>query len=120
MKARPFALGVGAMVAGLVALAAMATPSASAATTTLYVATSGNDSNAGTLAAPLKTIQKAVSLITAGGTIAVRGGTYGLATNITINKSGTSSAPITLTNYQSEKVVVDAEALPYTPGAVGS
>ena len=120
MNARPLALGIGATVAGLVALAAMATPFASAATTTLYVATSGNDSNAGTLAAPLKTIQKAVSLITAGGTIAVRGGTYGLTTNITINKSGTSSAPITLTNYQGERVVVDAEALPYTPGAVGS
>jgi hypothetical protein len=90
------------------------------AATTLYVATNGNDANAGTPAAPLATIQKAVSLVTAGGTIAVRGGTYPLSTNIQITKSGTASAPITLTGYQSEKVIIDGEALPYTPGAVGS
>jgi len=87
---------------------------------TLYVATGGSDSNPGTLAAPLATIQKAVSLVSAGGTIAVRGGTYALTTNVTISKSGTSSAPITLTNYQGEHVVIDGEALPFTPGDVGS
>ncbi|MFC7528547.1 right-handed parallel beta-helix repeat-containing protein [Actinoplanes sp. GCM10030250] len=93
---------------------------ASAAATTLYVAPGGNDSNAGTLAAPLATIQKAISLISAGGTIAVRGGTYSLTTNIQITKSGASGSPITLTNYGTEKVVIDGEALGYTPGAVGS
>ena len=94
------ALGVGAAVAvtgAVVLLPALA----QAATATYYVATNGSDSNAGTLAAPLATIQKAVSLVSAGGTIAVRGGTYALSTNITISKSGTSSAPITLTNYGS-------------------
>lgn len=101
-------------------LATATTAAAAMTATTLYVATTGNDSNPGTLTAPLATLQKAVSLVAAGGTIAVRGGTYALASTVQITKSGTSGAPITLTSYQSEKVVVDAEALPYTPGAVGS
>jgi hypothetical protein len=103
-----------------VAVAAFVPTPAQAAATTLYVATSGNDANAGTITAPLKTIQKAVSLVTAGGTIAIRGGTFTLSSNITISKSGTSSAPITMTSYQGEHVVIDGEPLPYTPGAVGS
>jgi pectate lyase-like protein/uncharacterized protein DUF1565 len=116
----------GSAIAGVAALAAVVlgiphfASAGTLAATTLYVATNGNDGNAGTLAAPLATIQKAVSLVTAGGTIAVRGGTYPLSTNIQITRSGTSGAPITLTGYQSEKVIVDGEALPYTPGAVGS
>lgn len=110
-------IGLAALATGMVA----SVPTfAQAAATTLHVATNGSDSNPGTLAAPLATVQKAVSLVSAGGTIAVRGGTYALTTNITIAKSGTSTAPITLTNYASEKVVIDGEALPYTPGAVGS
>jgi hypothetical protein len=100
-------------------IAGIHTP-ASAAVTTLYVATTGNDGNAGTQSAPLATIQKAISLISAGGTISVRGGTYALTSNIQITKSGTSSAPITLTAYASERVIIDGEALGYTPGAVGS
>jgi hypothetical protein len=69
----------------------------------------GSDSNPGTLAAPLATVQKAVSLVTAGGTIAVRGGTYAQTTNLQITKSGTSNGPITLTSYASEKVIIDGE-----------
>ncbi|GAB7036747.1 MULTISPECIES: right-handed parallel beta-helix repeat-containing protein [Catenuloplanes] len=103
----------------VVAAGALAGP-VEAAETTLFVAPGGSDSNAGTQQAPLATIQKAVSLVVAGGTIAVRGGTYALTTNIQITKSGTASAPITLTAYAGEKVVIDGEALPYTPGAVGS
>lgn len=122
---RPVAIGVGAAAltaaAAMVSTFAMAatTPSVTAAATTLYVATNGSDSNAGTLAAPLATVQKAISLVSAGGTIAVRGGTYALSTNIQITASGTASAPITLTNYGSEKVIIDGENLGYTPGAVG-
>ncbi|MEU4161492.1 right-handed parallel beta-helix repeat-containing protein [Actinoplanes sp. NPDC026670] len=107
-----------ATITGVVLSAVFQVPASAA--TTLYVATSGNDANAGTQAAPLATIQKAVSLITAGGTISVRGGTYALASNIQITKSGTSSAPITLTAYGTERVIIDGEALGYTPGAVGS
>src|SRR5689334_4583182 len=109
-------IGAAAVTAGIIA----GIPSASAATTTLYVAVNGDDGNAGTLAAPLATIQKAIGLTSAAGTIAVRGGTYDLTTNIQITRSGTASAPITLTAYGSEKVIIDGEALGYTPGAVGS
>lgn len=113
--------GWGGSARGALAQAERA-PAAAAqvAAATLFVAPGGNDSNAGTQSAPLATIQRAVALVVAGGTITVRGGTYVLNTNITINKSGTSSAPITLSAYAGEKVVIDAEALPYTPGAVGS
>ncbi|MEU8656466.1 right-handed parallel beta-helix repeat-containing protein [Actinoplanes philippinensis] len=107
-----------ATITGAVLSAVFQVPASAA--TMLYVATNGNDSNAGTQAAPLATIQKAISLITAGGTIAVRGGTYALSSNLQITKSGTSSAPITLTAYGSERVIIDGEALGYTPGAVGS
>ncbi|GAA2688201.1 right-handed parallel beta-helix repeat-containing protein [Actinoplanes palleronii] len=100
-------------------IAAIGTADAATAAT-YYVATTGSDSAAGTLAAPFATIQKAISLVAAGGTIAVRGGTYPLTANIQITTSGTAAAPITLTRYGSEKVVIDGEALAYTPGAVGS
>ncbi|WP_045746946.1 right-handed parallel beta-helix repeat-containing protein [Actinoplanes rectilineatus] len=103
------------------ALALFAAPIPSAVdSVVLHVAPNGSDSNTGTPAAPLATIQKAISLVAAGDTIAVRGGTYALSSNIQITKSGTSAAPITLTNYGSERVIIDGEALGYTPGAVGS
>src|SRR4051794_15426126 len=96
--------------AGVLAAAVLVAPSiADAAVTTYYVAPGGSDSNAGTLAAPFATIQKAVGAVAAGGTIALRGGTYQLASTVTIAKSGTASAPITLTAYQSERPVIDAE-----------
>jgi hypothetical protein len=109
----------GAVVLTAAAFAVMQVP-ASAAVATYYVAPTGSDSNAGTLAAPFATVPKAVSAVAAGGTIILRGGTYALAATITIAKSGTASAPITLTAYAGERPILDAEALPYTPGAVGS
>lgn len=42
----------------------------------VFVATNGNDGNAGTSGAPLKTVTKAISKVAAGGTIVMRGGTY--------------------------------------------
>ncbi|UUU20102.1 right-handed parallel beta-helix repeat-containing protein [Streptomyces sp. DSM 40750] len=107
---------MGLLVGGLVALSS---PSAYAATS-LYVATNGNDSNAGTLSAPLRTIQRAVDLAQAGDTILIRGGTYAPTANIQLLKSGTASQPIRMGNYNGERVVIDGEGMPYTPGAVGS
>ncbi|MDQ1050366.1 right-handed parallel beta-helix repeat-containing protein [Streptomyces sp. V4I2] len=92
---------------------------ASAAPRTLIVATSGNDSAPGTLAQPLRTVQRAVDLAAPGDTIAVRGGTYPLTDNITITTSGTASAPITLGAYQGERVVIDGEQLPASHTPVG-
>ncbi|CAE6430514.1 unnamed protein product [Rhizoctonia solani] len=87
--------------------------------TAIYVSPSGNDSSAGTLDAPLKSIQTAINKAVAGDTIYLRGGTYSLTTNLQITKNGTSSAKYTLTNYQSEKVIIDGEGLPYTPAELG-
>ncbi|BCL18005.1 right-handed parallel beta-helix repeat-containing protein [Micromonospora sagamiensis] len=86
----------------------------------LIVATDGDDANPGTLAQPLRTIQRAHDLVQPGGTIAVRGGTYAPAVTIKILKDGTPAQPITLTTYDGERVVIDGENMPYTPGAVGS
>ncbi|GAB2618262.1 pectate lyase [Streptomyces capparidis] len=99
---------------------AAARSAVNAAETTLYVATNGNDSNAGTQTAPLKTIQRAVDLAQPGTTILIRGGTYAPSTNIQLLKNGTSSQPITMRNHNGERVVIDGENMPYTPGAVGS
>ncbi|GAA0849709.1 right-handed parallel beta-helix repeat-containing protein [Streptosporangium amethystogenes subsp. fukuiense] len=86
----------------------------------LYVATNGNDADPGTLSAPLKTIQRAVDLAQPGHTIVIRGGTYAPSTNIQILKDGTPSRPITMRNHNGERVILDGENMPYTPGAVGS
>lgn len=92
---------------------------AHAAATTLIVATNGNDANAGTVSAPLATLGRAVTLATAGTTIALRGGTYQFSANVRIMKDGTSASPYAITAYNGEKVVLDGENLPYTPAAVG-
>ncbi|MGC4070861.1 MAG: right-handed parallel beta-helix repeat-containing protein [Polyangiaceae bacterium] len=61
-----------------------------------YVATTGSDSNAGTLDKPFATLQKAANIVAAGDTVWIRGGTYGIVTpatggaGISITKSGTS------------------------------
>ena len=72
-----------------------------------YVSATGSDSNTGTIASPFKSIEKAVSVVKAGETIYVRGGIYNLTATITLGKSGTASAGITLTSYPGEKPVLD-------------
>lgn len=101
--------------------AALALPvtEASAAPTTLIVATNGNDTAPGTLAQPLRTVQRAVDLAKPGDTIAVRAGTYALTDNITIAGSGTASQPISLGAYQGERVVIDGEQLAASHTPVG-
>ncbi|MFF7639715.1 right-handed parallel beta-helix repeat-containing protein [Streptomyces canus] len=98
---------------------ALPVPEASAAPTTLIVATNGNDSAPGTLAQPLRSVQRAVDLAKPGDTIAVRGGTYALTDNITIATSGTASQPISLGAYQGERVVIDGEQLAASHTPVG-
>ncbi|HEY0000623.1 MAG TPA: right-handed parallel beta-helix repeat-containing protein [Actinoplanes sp.] len=111
----------GAVLLGGAVLAMSAVASAQTfAATTYFVAPDGSDSNDGTLDAPFATIQQAINVVAAGETIAVRAGTYSLTSNIQITKSGTATAPITLTAYAGEQVIIDGEALGYTPGDVGS
>ena len=71
----------------------------------LYVATNGDDKAAGTLAAPLQTIQAAFNKASAGDTILLREGIYREAVALK-NKSGKDGAPITLKAYAGEKPVL--------------
>ena len=79
------------LVAGLGLFAAK-----NALATEYYVATTGSDSNAGTLAAPFATLQKGADTAVAGDTVWIRGGTYKITTpktsgaGIQLSKSGTS------------------------------
>jgi len=91
----------------LVALTIMSGTSAVAFTQPWYVSTTGSDSNTGTLTSPFRSIEKAVSVVKAGESIFVRGGSYNLTTTITLGKSGTASAGISLLAYPGEKPVLD-------------
>lgn len=73
---------------------------------TYYVSTAGSDSNAGTQAAPWRTVQKALNTLTAGQTVVIRGGTY--AQNLTMTRAGTATAPITIRNYPGERPILKA------------
>ncbi|HEX2997714.1 MAG TPA: DUF1565 domain-containing protein, partial [Anaerolineales bacterium] len=84
---------------------------------THYVATSGNDSNAGTLSAPWKTVQKAASVATAGSVVCVRGGTYN--EKVTVNVSGAAGAYITFQSYPGETAVLDGTGITVPDGDNG-
>ena len=77
----------------------------------LYVSSSGSDTSAGTIDAPLKTITKALSLLQPGDTVYVRGGRYLLTSTISIPKSGTNSAMYYLFAYSGERPFLDFSAM---------
>lgn len=95
-------------------------PAALVSAADFYVATTGSDTAAGSLAAPFKSIQVAVNKAAAGDTIYLRGGTHKPTTNIQITKSGTAAKPYTVTAYNSENVIIDGEALTGTPAALNA
>ncbi|MFF4030857.1 carbohydrate-binding protein [Streptomyces sviceus] len=78
---------------------------------TLYVSPSGTDSAAGTVTAPT-TLTSAISRISAGGTIYLRGGTYAYSSTVTIpaGNNGTSAARTTLSAYPGETPVLNFSA----------
>ena len=78
------------------------------ANSAFYVATTGNDSNAGTEASPWRTVQHAVDTARAGSTVNVRGGVY--EELVDIHASGNASDGfITLRSYPGETAILDAE-----------
>jgi parallel beta-helix repeat protein len=77
----------------------------SANAATWYVATGGNDANAGSLAAPFKSITKAASRAAAGDLVEVRGGIYNEI--VKISSKGTAAAPVTFRPSAGEVAVID-------------
>jgi hypothetical protein len=78
----------------------------------IYVSPSGNDSNAGTIDAPLYSLSKAVALVSAGDTIFMRGGTYNYSTTINLSKSGTDSLHrICIWAYPGEHPLLDFSSM---------
>jgi hypothetical protein len=69
-----------------------------------FVSTSGLDTNPGTLALPLRNIQRAADLAQPGDTIFIRAGTY--RETVTPPRSGTASNPIVYRPYNTERVVI--------------
>jgi Protein of unknown function (DUF1565) len=85
---------------------------------TYYVATTGSDSNPGTLSKPWKTIQHAADSVHAGDTVYVRGGVYNKL--VLIRVSGSAAAGfITFSSYPSELAIVDGTHLPIPGGQAG-
>ena len=73
-----------------------------------YVATTGNNSNPGTQAAPWRTIQHAADTARAGSTVNVRGGIY--EELVSINASGNATDGfITFRSYPCETAILEAE-----------
>ncbi|BAV08916.1 Por secretion system C-terminal sorting domain-containing protein [Filimonas lacunae] len=79
------------------------------AQTTLYVAPNGTASNPGTSITSPTTLANAISSVTAGGTIYLRGGNYALSSTIVIadNNNGTAAANKNIVAYNNEVPVLD-------------
>ncbi|KAI0170618.1 pectin lyase fold/virulence factor [Pestalotiopsis sp. NC0098] len=101
----------------IVYVAALSAAVSAARGASIYVSPTGTGT--GSQTAPYGSIQSAVNAAVSGDTIYLLAGTYSPTTNIQITKSGTATSPITLRSYGSDKVIIDGEALPGTPYAVG-
>ena len=77
-----------------------------------YVSTQGSNGNAGTDAAPWRSIQYAVDRAQPGDTVLVKGGTY--RERVDINTSGRSDAWLTLKAAPGATVVLDGSSLSFT------
>ncbi|MGV9881501.1 carbohydrate-binding protein [Streptomyces sp. NPDC003006] len=87
---------------------------------TLYVAPNGTDSAVGTQADPT-TLTSAITRVTPGGTIYLRGGTYRHSTTVTIppGRDGASSARTKLSAYPGETPVLNFSAMTEDPANRG-
>lgn len=72
-----------------------AAAAAAAAARVLHVSTTGSDSGTGTATRPFRTVQRGVDAARAGDTVSIHAGTYNGIVRVT--RSGTATAPITIT-----------------------
>ncbi|SCY90878.1 Protein of unknown function [Microvirga guangxiensis] len=77
---------------------------------TLYVSTTGDDTNPGTLALPFRSISKAAQVAAPGATITVLGGVYEEVVQIPV--AGTPELPITFEPAPGQDVIIDGSATP--------
>jgi hypothetical protein len=90
-----------------------------ASATEYFVSPQGSDSNAGSMAAPFATIQKAGSVVAPGDTVWLRAGTYYNSAQITISKSGQSDTNnIKFWAYANEVPILDCSKYKTTNAAV--
>ena len=83
-----------------------------------HVATTGNDANNGSAATPWRTIQHAVGVVPAGGTVLVHGGVYREA--VTITRSGNPTAGyITVASVPGQTATLDGTGLAIANGKQG-
>lgn len=100
-------LTVIALASPVVAVAA--TTSAASTSKTITVATNGSDRAAGTVSAPLLTVQEAIKRLNDGGTIDVRGGRYYQKIDLT------GVTGVTVEAFRHEQVILDGSQ--FTPAA---
>lgn len=85
---------------------------------TFYVATNGNDSANGSASSPWKTIQHAMDVVPAGGTVQVAGGVY--KELVRIKRSGSASAGYTtLMSAPHQTAIIDGDGLTFKEDARG-
>ena len=97
------------MSKALIGFVLLTAAGATAQASTYYVATNGNNANAGTSASPWKTIQYAADHVRAGDTVYIRGGAYKESVNISV--SGSAGNFITFQSAPGETAVVDGTGL---------
>lgn len=74
---------------------------------TYYLSSTGNDSNSGTIISPFFTLNKAWTVISAGDTVFLRGGTYFYnSTQFLTEKSGTNSQKINIWAFPGETPII--------------
>lgn len=89
----------------LLTAAVLITAASSIQAKVYYLSTTGNDNNQGTsLEKPFATAEKAFSMLNAGDTLYMRGGTYYPTTKITVNQTGTKDARICVFNFPDDTI----------------
>lgn len=74
---------------------------------TWYVAPTGSDNNAGTLAKPVASLNSIMWRLKPGDTVLLRGGTYHWTEQQPIYADGNATGHITITSYPGERAIVD-------------
>ncbi len=70
----------------------------------IYVDRAGSDANPGSIGSPVQSITRGVALASAGDTVWLRAGTW--RESVTVSKSGTAAAPLTIAAYPGETPMV--------------